>query len=135
MSGLIGTIVGALMIVAFFMNEKPIFLVAGIIILVYLPWTLFLKSRQQYLGNAAFKKPLHYKMNDDGLEISQDEEVSTVSWDDMYKAVSSAGSILLYTSKVNACIFPKKDLGEKKAAVIAAISTHMPPNKVKIRGN
>ena len=40
---------------------------------------------------------------------------------------------ILYTSRVNASIFPKKDLGEKSSAVIQMISTHMPPRKVKIR--
>lgn len=135
MSGLLGTMVGALLIVAFFMNMKPAFLIAGLVIILYLPWTLFIRSKQQYMANEAFKKPLHYRLTDEGIEVSQDETVQMQLWDDMYKAVSTSGSILVYTNKINACIFPKKDLGEKRAAVIEAISTHMPPNKVKIRGN
>lgn len=135
MSGLVGTLVGALLIVAFFMNMKPAFLIAGAVIVLYLPWTLFIRSRQQYLANEAFKEKLHYKMSDEGLEVSQGENVQLQKWEDMYKAVSSSGSILLYTSRVNACIFPKKELGDKQVAVVSAISTHMPPSKVKIRGN
>lgn len=135
LSGLAGTVVGALLIVAFFMNMRPAFLIAGIVIVAYLPWTLFLKSRQQFLRNEAFKLPLHYKMSDEGVEISQGDSVTLVKWEDMYKATSSGASILLYTNRVNAFIFPKRELGEKKVAVIAAISTHMPPAKVKIRGN
>ena len=42
-SGLIGTIVGALMVVYFFSGGGTIFLIAGLVILAYLPWTLFLK--------------------------------------------------------------------------------------------
>lgn len=135
MSGLAGTVVGALLIVAFFMNMRPPFLIAGLVILLYLPWTLFLRSKQQYMSNEAFKKPLHYRLTDEGIEVSQGEAVEMQKWEDMYKAVSTSSSILVYTNKINACIFPKKDLGDKKEAVIAAISTHMPPNKVKIRGN
>lgn len=134
-AGLVGTIVGALLVVAFFMNMKPVFLIAGIVIILYLPWTLFIKSRQQYLANAAFKEPLHYRLSDEGVEVSQGETVELQKWEDMYKANSTAGSILLYTSKINACIFPKRELGDKKDAVVAAISTHMPASKVKIRGN
>ena len=52
----------------------------------------------------------------------------------MVKAVSTVNSIIVYTTKTNACIFPKKDLGEQKDKVIEMISTHMPPKKVKIRG-
>ena len=134
-SGLAGTVAGALMIVAFFINGKPLLLIAGLVVILYLPWTLFIRSRQQYLANESFKQPLHYKMNDEGVEVSQGDTVQLQSWESMHKAASTSGNILLYTSKVNACILPKKDLGEKKTAVIAAISTHMPPSKVKIRGN
>jgi len=135
LSGLMGTLVGALLIVWFFMNMKPVLLIAGLVIILYLPWTLFIRSRQQYLSNEAFRKPLHYCLNDEGIAVSQDDTVQMQKWEDMYKAVSTSGSILVYTNKINACIFPKKDLGDKKEAVIRAISTHMDPKKVKIRGN
>lgn len=133
-SGLIGSIVGALLVVGFFTGGGVIFLIAGIVILAYLPWTLFIKSRQQYLANPAFKNPLHYKMTEEGVEVSQGEEVQSQKWEDMYKAVSTPRSLILYTSLVNASIFPKKDLGEKTSGVIQMISTHMPAKKVKIRG-
>ncbi|NBJ94487.1 YcxB family protein [Parablautia muri] len=133
-SGLIGAIVGALLVVGFFMGAGVIFLIAGVVILAYLPWTLFIKSRQQYLANPAFKNPLHYKMTEEGVEVSQGEEVQSQKWGDMHKAVSTPRSLILYTSPVNASIFPKKDLGEKASGVIQIISVHMPSKKVKIRG-
>lgn len=133
-SGLIGTIVGALLVVWFFYGGGVIFLIAGAVILLYLPWTLFLKSRQQMLNTPAFKKPLHYKMTEEGVEVSQGEEVQFQKWEDMYKAVSTPKSIIVYTSPVNASVFPKQDMGEMTSQVIEMISTHMPPAKVKIRG-
>ena len=42
-SGLIGSAVGALLVVGFFMGAGVIFLIAGAVILAYLPWTLFIK--------------------------------------------------------------------------------------------
>lgn len=132
-SGLIGSVTGALLVVAFFMGSGIICLIAGVIILAYLPWTLFIKSRQQYLANPAFKNTLHYRLTEEGVEVSQNEEVQSQKWEDMHKAVSTPRSLILYTSPVNASIFPKKDLGEKAPGVIEIISTHMPPKKVKIR--
>ncbi|MCH5261069.1 MAG: YcxB family protein, partial [Lachnospiraceae bacterium] len=102
--------------------------------LLYLPWTLFIRSRQQALNTPAFKKPLHYRLTDEGIEVSQDDTTEQMGWDGMVKAVSTTNSIIVYTTKTNACIFPKKDLGDKKYKVIEIISTHMPPGKVKIRG-
>lgn len=132
-SGLMGAVVGALLLVVFFADRQILFLLAGIVVLVYQPWSLFLRSKQQMLRSPAFKKPLHYKLTEEGIEVSQDDATEDQKWADMYKAVSTNRSIIVYTSRINACIFPKKDLGEDKYKVIEMISTHMPPNKVKIR--
>ena len=72
-------------------------------------------------------------MTDDGIEVSQNGEVQSQKWEDLYKAVSTPRSLIVYTSRVNAAIFPKGDLGDKTSAVIQMISTHMSPKKVKIR--
>ncbi|MCM1174378.1 MAG: YcxB family protein [Blautia sp.] len=132
-AGLMGTAVGALLLVVFCSDRKIIYLLAGLIALAYQPWSLFLRSRQQMLKNPAFKKPLHYKLTEEGIEVSQGDAVDSQKWEDMYKAVSTGRSIVVYTSRVNACIFPKKDIGENKYKIIEMISTHMLPEKVKIR--
>ena len=132
-SGLNGAIAGALMVVAFFSGAGILCLIAGLVILLYLPISLFMKSKQQFLANPVFKQPLHYKLTEEGIEVSQGEEVQSQKWEDLYKAISTTKSLIVYTSRVNATIFPKRDLGEKASAVIEIISTHMPPKKVKIR--
>lgn len=132
--GIMGSLVGVLMLILFASNRQPVCLIIGVVILLYLPWTLFLKSRQQALNNAAFRKPLHYRLSDEGIEVSQDDVTERMGWDGMVKAISTRGSIVVYTTPVNACIFPKKDLGDGRYKVIEIISTHMPPKEVKIRG-
>lgn len=134
MSGIMGSLVGVLMLILFVSNRQPVALIIGLVILLYLPWTLFLKSRQQMLNTPAFKKPLHYKLTEEGIQVSQDDTTEQMGWDGMVKAVSTLQSIVVYTTPVNACIFPKKDLGDGKYKAIEIISTHMPPGKVKIRG-
>lgn len=132
-SGLIGAVAGALMVVASFSGAGIICLIAGLVVLLYLPITLFLKSKQQFLTNPSFKKPLHFKMTEEGIEVSQGDEVQSQKWEDMYKAISTTRSLIIYTSPVNASIFPKRELGDLAPGVIEIISTHMPPSKVKIR--
>lgn len=133
LSGMLGTIVGVFLIIAFVSQKYPIYLIAGIVLIAYLPCTLFVRANKQIVNNPAFKEALHYKLTDDGISVSQGENEETQSWESCYKAVSTSRSIILYTSKSTASIFPKKDLGEKKDAVIKMISTHMTPKKVKIR--
>jgi len=132
-SGLLGSILGAVMVIAGLNGKQWLFLIGGIVLLLYLPWVLFIKSRQQILANPVFQEPLHYRLDEQGITISQGESVTTQSWDEMVKAVSTPRSIIVYTSKVNATILPKNQLLDKTMAVIEVISTHMPPAKVKIR--
>ena len=131
-SGILGSTVGALGIVAFFMNGYPLYLIMGVILLGYLPVSLYLRAKRQAL-NPVFKEPLHYKMTEEGVSVSQGETEQFQKWEDMYKAVSTSRSLILYTNRVNASIFPRKDLGELQADVIGMISTHMPHGKVQIK--
>lgn len=132
-AGIIGSALAAVAILYALASRYWMLLVLGIVLLVYLPWTLFIRSRRQVLNNPGFQEPLQYTLNDEGLTVSQGEEEAVMAWEDMYKAVSTGRSIILYTSRVSATIFPKRQLGDRKAAVIEMISTHMPPEKVKIR--
>lgn len=132
-AGLLGSTFGAVLIIFAFATRQWIFVVLGLVMLLYLPWTLFIKSRRQILANPSFQEPLRYTLDEEGLTVSQGEAQEKMGWEDMHKAVSTGRSIILYTSPVNATIFPKKQLGEDRMAVVEMISTHMPPKKVKIR--
>lgn len=132
-SGVLGSTVGALLILLAIGTQRWAFIVLGVILLLYLPWTLFIQSRRQVLTNPSFQKPLHYVLDDTGITISQGEDSVQYPWEELYKAVSTGRSIIVYTSRINATIFPKKQMEDKRAGVIEMISTHMPPNKVKIR--
>lgn len=132
-AGIMGSVLGAVMLMMGLAKSHWLMVIAGVILLLYLPWTLFVKSRQQILNNPVFKQPLHYVLDENGITISQGETSTAQAWEDMVKAVSTTRSIIIYTSRVNATIFPKNQMGDKKAAVIEVISKNMPPKKVKIK--
>lgn len=131
-SGLLGSCIGALAVIVGVLRGPHLLWIFGIILLVYLPWTLFLKSRQQVL-NEAFQKPLHYVLDDTGITVSQGEVSEHQDWNAMVKAVSTSRSIIVYTSRTGASIFPRKQLGAKETAVIQTICANMDAKKVKIR--
>ena len=132
-SGILGSCLGGLMVVVALMNGQWLYLICGVVLLLYLPVNLRIKSKQQILNNPSFKETLHYTLDDQGITISQGDQSQSQKWEDMYKAISTSKSIIVYTSKVSATIFPRKQLGEDTVKVIGMISTHMPPKKVKIR--
>ncbi|MCR5719057.1 MAG: YcxB family protein [Lachnospiraceae bacterium] len=132
-SGIVGTTFGAVLIVLSFYKQSPLPLVLGLIVLFYQPVVLWINSKKQAILNNVYKKPLHVVIDDEGVTVSQDETETKCAWDDFRKAVSTTRSIILYNTGINAVIFPKKQLGDKKAEVIAAISRNMPPARVNIK--
>ena len=132
-SGIVGELLGILLIVGFFMYGQWLYLILGIVCVLYQPVALFYRSDRQVKSNEAFKAPLHYMLDDNGVSVTCGDNTESLEWNRMYKAVSTSRSVILYTNRVNACIFPKEDMGDKKDDVIRIISTHMDPKQVNIR--
>lgn len=132
-SGILAEVVGVLLLACFFASYKWMYLIAALIVIFYLPVALYVNAKKQVLLNPVFKKPLHYTLDDEGITVAVDDKSDSQKWTDMHKAVSTLNSIIIYTNKINACIFPKSDLGDKLPDVIKIISTHMDPKKVKIK--
>ncbi len=131
--GIVSILIFLICISLFVMTWSVLYLIVGVISVGYLPWTLFLKSKQQALKNPAFKNPLHYSLSEQGIQVSQGEAKELQVWADMYKAVATKRSIIVYTNPVNACIFPKEQLAEKEKAVIEMLSLYMEEGRMKIR--
>lgn len=133
LSGPIATIIGLMLLVFWGNGAGVIYLIAGIIVIAYLPWNLFLSAKRQALTNEAFKKPLHYSFTRDGVYVSQGESVEMQKWENMYQAVSTGKSVILYTSRVNASIFPREDLGNDATALLEILCRYMDPKKIKFK--
>ena len=132
-SGILGTCFGFLGIIAFAKTQFPLYLIMGLLLIFYLPVHLRYRAALQMQATEVFKKPLHYVVNREGIGVSQGEQTECVSWEQCLKAVSTRKSIVVYTGKKNATIFPRSDLGEYTAALIAVIVENMDPKRVKIR--
>lgn len=133
LTGPLATVLGIMCIMFFVKGAGFIYLLAGIVIIAYLPWNLFLNAKRQALTNEAFQKPLHYSFTKDGIYVSQDGRTEMQSWENMYKAVSTGKSVIVYSSKVNASIFPRKDLGGDSVALLEILCRYMDPKKVKFK--
>lgn len=97
------------------------------------PIMLYQKSRKQVKKTPMFQKPICYELNEEGIITSQGDAKTEVAWPDILKVVSTNASLIVYVTRMRAFILPKADLGEQYAAAVQLISTHMSPEKVKIR--
>ncbi len=132
-TGILGEFIGIFLIAGFIFSKQPIYLIAGIVVVFYLPVSLYINAKRQVMLNPVFKNPIHFTLDEEGITVSVLEQSESQKWEDMRKAVSTGRSIIIYTNKINASIFPKVDLAEKLPDVIKMISTHMDAKKVFIR--
>lgn len=133
LQGILATVIGFLLILLFLRGNGVLYLIFGIVVIVYIPVSLFLSASRQALQVEAFQKPLHYRILEEGIEVSQGNIVELQRWEEMIKAISTGKSIIIYTGPVKAAIFPRTDLGNMVPDLIELICRHMEPKKVKIK--
>lgn len=132
-SGMLGTFIGILLIINFVRNQNPLYLIFGIVVILYLPVNLYMACSRQMLMVEAYKSPIHYRLHEEGIEFSQGEVVQGYEWSKVIKAVGTSKSIFLYTGRNVATILPRESMGDDMLDILAYIHSHMEPAKVKIR--
>ena len=132
-AGILGSCIGAMLILMYAYNQKAMCLAFGIVLLLYIPAEMWLKSKKVVKLTPAYKKPLHYVIDNEGVTVSQDENSQHLEWDKFVKAASTRNTIILYSGRANASVFPRKELKDKVAPLIGTITENMDPKKVKIK--
>ena len=132
-AGILGSCFGVAGILLFLSHRHVLYLIMGLVILFYLPVELARRAKLTMLTNPVFKKPLRYRFSADGIEVAQGEDRSFVGWDGCTKAVSTKKSIILYTGKNNACVFPREQITGGAETLISVLASHMEAKRVKIK--
>ncbi len=130
---LIASALGVVFIIMFVGYMKWYYLAAGLLLILYLPVSLFRSSFMKMQMVEFFKEPVSYVLNDEGITVKAQGEEQTVPWDACTKACNTRQSYFVYTGRNSAFIFPKADMGDKTSDVLQMISTHMDPKNVKIK--
>lgn len=122
--GIFATVIGlAVLAVAALTRGKVetvytlLYLLFGIIFLVYMPVSLWLRSKRQILMSPVLKETLHYVLNEQGVHVSVGEQTADLEWGMIYKVISTKSNLLIYSSRVNAYVVPLKQLGDQYEAV------------------
>ena len=100
-----------------------LYIAFGIIFLLYMPVTLWLRSKSALAASEVLRGTLHYLVDENGFTVSQGEESANLPWDQIYKMVATKSNVLVYSTRINAYIIPREQLGEqyKELAKIANV--------------
>ena len=129
LSGWIGIILGIGLLASYFIFGSHWYIIAGVIILLFPPWSLFTSTKKQMLLNPAFKKPIQYQIDDEGIKVSQGDNTVFVPWEHLFRVAATKQWILVYTSPVNVWILPYKALGGNADKLIEMVREKLPKAK------
>ena len=104
-----------------------LYIVFGIVFLVYPPVSLYLRSKRTLAMSEVLRGTLHYEVDAEGLHVSQ------LPWEQIYKMVATKHNVLVYSSRINAYVIPRAQLGESYAALQTQAAAHLPAYRLKMK--
>ena len=108
-----------------------LYIVFGIVFLVYPPVSLYLRSKRTLAMSEVLRGTLHYEVDEEGLHVSQ-KESALLPWEQIYKMVATKHNVLVYSSRINAYVIPRAQLGESYAALQTQAAAHLPAYRLKM---
>lgn len=115
------------------MTKRVLLLVIALLFIVVNPLMLKLKAKTQVKRNKSFENPITYELYDKGFSLTQAEETVEIEWSNVWKAIDTGRSLVLYITSVRAFIWPKTQLGEQYPDVVRMLKTHLKPVQMKIK--
>lgn len=105
----------------------------GIIFLIYVPASLYMRSKQQILSSEVLRNALHYKFDEEGVHVSQNDQTADLLWEQIYKVVATKSNLLIYSSRVNAYVIPMSVMGAEYETVAQLAQSHLEKYRLKLK--
>lgn len=138
--GIFATVIGILVLIvagATFGKIETMYTVLytifGIIFLVYVPFSLYMRSKRQILASKVLQGVLHYKLDEEGIHVSQNDQTADLPWNQIYKVVSTKSNLLIYSSRVNAYVIPRNIIEKEYEKAAQLASEHLEKYRLKLK--
>lgn len=143
MQGILSILFAILVIVVFVWKfdllttvYKVLFIALAVAFLVYIPISLYLRTKQVMASTPVFKEPLTFIMEDEQIRIESPVEVEgaegILPWEDIFRVSKTKSQILIYTNRVSAYIIPRDQIKEIEPQLIEIIKSKV--EDFKLRG-
>ncbi len=115
------------------LTRTVLYIVLGIVFLFYMPVTLYLRSKHNVIASDVLKNALHYSVTDKGFAVSQNEASAELPWEQIYKMISTKNNVLVYSSRINAYVIPRQQLGETYQELAKLAKEKLPKYRVNMK--
>ena len=110
-----------------------LYVVFGIVFLVYLPGSLYLRSKHSLAVSEVLRNTLHYTVGEDGFAVSQGEAGAELPWTQVYKLVVTKSNVLVYSNRTNAYVIPREQLGDAYGALAELAKVKLEKFRLKLK--
>ena len=115
---------------------KLLFIALAVAFLVYIPISLYLRTKQVMANTPVFKEPLTFIMEDEQMRIESPVEVEdsqgVLPWEDVYRVTKTGSQILIYTNRISAYIIPRDQITDVEPQLIEILKSKV--EDFKLRG-
>ena len=115
------------------LSYTMLYAVFSAVFLVYLPISLYLRSKRQMIASEALRRSLRYVVDPEGIHAFQDGESADLPWGQVYQVASSRRYVWIYSSRVNAYIIPRSQIEGKYEALRQIVGEQLPKYKWKMK--
>lgn len=140
-SGLIGITLSLVAIVYLLLDfshmsdlNRTITIIIALWFTVWEPVMMFSRSKAQVKRNKVYQKPLNYRIDENGIEVSQDEECQVIEWGKLLKIVETKTQFLVYSSRIHSFIFPKSLMDGQEQKLQELIVMYTDGTSVQLKG-
>ena len=110
-----------------------LYIIVGILVLLYVPFSLKSRVRMIMKTNEVFSKPLHFEIDEKSINVSQGEEMAQLPWEQVYRFVANDKRILIFSNRKNAYILSKEQLGDSYEPLKELAGSTLEKYRLKIK--
>uniref|UniRef100_UPI004056D3F5 YcxB family protein n=1 Tax=Agathobacter sp. TaxID=2021311 RepID=UPI004056D3F5 len=115
------------------MDQILINLGLGILFLVYVPISLWLRAKKALKKNSVLASTLHFAFTEQSICVTQGEDKAEFKWENIYRMVSTKNLVLIYTNRVNAYVIPKLQMGMEYVKLAELAKSQLDKSRVRLR--
>lgn len=115
------------------MTYTILYIAFGFVFLLYLPITLYVRSKHSIAASEVLSDTLHYAVGETGFRVSQGEASAELKWEQIYRMVATKHNVLVYSNRVNAYVIPREQLGEAYVPLAELANAKLAKHRVKMR--
>ena len=118
-----------------FAGNETKMIVLGFLALLFTvvnPVMLYTRAKKQKLMNPAYKNAMEYELDEEGIKLYAGGQEGGIPWNRIIKIKESGSLYMLYTTRINAFLWPKKDMGAREKEIMDYVLEHIDSKEVQL---